>query len=132
VVHDHKKESVVKRIPTRRGGFLSDWYGALAVALSISLCTASYIWALAESSTRAYHSAGNEGRHAHLLHSEYLICWVLCAVVSTLLLYGRRSDDTEDAPALRLVISASMVAAGFMLEVSILILRGWILHMWKR
>ena len=116
----------------RSQGLLTRWYGIVVILVSITLCTAAYILALGESATRAYHSTGDEARHSHLLHSEYVFCWTLFAVVSGLLIYGRKRSRWK-GPSVHLVaLSGALAFLGFVSEVSILTLIGTILWRLRR
>ena len=110
-----------------QSGFLSKWYGVAVIILSITLSTASYIWALAESAARAYHSTGIEAHHAHLLHSAYLISSALFAVISFVLLCVR-SRGSEISTFLLVIRSGVLVVVGVASEVFILMLIGSIQH----
>jgi len=109
-------------------GLLTRWYGIVAILLSITLSTAGYIWALAESATRAYHSNGDVARRSHLLHSEYVLCSALFAVVSALLIYGRKKSSWGGRSADLVALSMVLVFVGFVSEMFVLTLVGAILH----
>jgi len=83
------------------------------IFMAISLWTASYINALAESSTIAYHSSGEAARSAHAVHTEYLNGSVSFAVVSALLIYGRRRQKGERSPGLLILESGALAFVGF-------------------
>ena len=119
------------RMPSLQG-LLTGWYGIVVILVSITLCTAAYLSALTESAMRAYHSTGDEARHSHLLHSEYVFCWALFAVVSALLIYAKKSSSWEGPSVLLVVLSGVLAFVGFVSEMFILTLIGAILWRVRR
>jgi len=112
----------------KSGGLLTRWHGIVAILFSITLCTAGSIWALTESATRAYHSTGDESRRSHLLHSEYLLCSALFAVVSAFLIYGRKRSSWKGSSLDLVALSLALVFAGCVAEMFILTLAVATLH----
>lgn len=114
--------------PARWGSFLSEWYGIVVILLAITLCTASFVWTLAESTTRAYHLTGEAARLAHIIHTEYSISFLIFAVVSALLIYWRKRQMGEGSIGLLFVQSCALTVLGFVIEMSALMMIGSVMH----
>jgi hypothetical protein len=95
------------------------------------MATVAYIWALAESASRAFHSVGSASHRAHLLHSEYVTCWALFVVLSTILVYVKQRDGGKGHFAVQVSLAAAVAIVGFLCEGFTMIVIAVIWHALK-